>query len=121
LVAVAMILGLPGCSAGSVFDRVPESLGGLPSDAPARPEGPAQYPAVHDMPPPRDTKPLSEEDQVKLEKDLQATRDRQAAEAADEPPADTPAGKPATPAKKPAGKGKTGQKTGVNTGAKTNP
>lgn len=118
LLAATMVVGLAGCSAGPLVDKLPEAVGGLPANAPARPTNPYQYPAVHDMPPPRAAKPLSEEEQVKLEKELQATRDRQAAEVTDEP---QPEQKPAAPAKKPATGAKTGQKTGVNTGAKTNP
>lgn len=120
LLTAAMVLGLAGCSANPLADRLPEAAGGLPAGAPARPTTPYQYPAVHDMPPPRASKPLSEEDQVKLEKDLQATRDRQAAEANEEPPVQQSAA-PAKQAKKQPAGGKTGAKTGVNTGAKTNP
>jgi hypothetical protein len=68
---------LAGC-AESLVDKVPTELGGLPSGTPTRPTTPYQYPAVHDMPPPRSTTPLSEEDQFKLERELQALRDRQA-------------------------------------------
>lgn len=121
LMATGVMLGLVGCSAGPLIDKVPEAVGGLPANAPTRPANPYQYPAVHDMPPPRATKPLTEEEQVKLEKDLQVMRDRQAAEANEEQPAEAPA----APAKKPQAGGKTdqktGAKTGVNTGAKTNP
>lgn len=116
LLATGMILGLVGCSAGPLIDKVPEAVGGLPPGAPARPVTPYQYPAVHDMPPPRDSQPLSEEDQVKLEKELQAVRDRQAAQGSDGPAnqnASAPA-KKRTPAKN-------SQKTGADTGAKANP
>lgn len=120
----AMLVGLVGCSAGPLIgDRLPEAAGGLPAGAPARPTTPYQFPAVHDMPPPRDTKPLSDEDQAKLEKELQATRDRQAAQAGDDAAAQQD--QPAPDAKKPAAGAKakqnTGAKNGVNTGAKANP
>jgi hypothetical protein len=106
-------LALAGCTPGPIIDRVPEAVGGLPTGAPQRPESPYQFPAVHDMPAPRAAKPLSEEDQVKLEKDLEASRDRQAEEVTkgDEEPAPPKAAK-----KKPAA-----TKTGQNTGAKANP
>ena len=39
-----------------------------------------EYPAVHDMPPPRATPTMTEEQQVKLEKELTAVRDRQEAQ-----------------------------------------
>jgi hypothetical protein len=56
---------------------LPPSLGGLPADAPPRPDQPYQYPAVHDMPPPRSVKTLNDEELLKLEKDLNAARERQ--------------------------------------------
>jgi len=71
---------LSACSAGPLSDHLPESLGGLPAGTPARPVAPFQYPAVHDMPPDRPTTPMSEDEQVRLEKELQATRDRQEAQ-----------------------------------------
>jgi hypothetical protein len=74
---LALALGLCGCSASHGFDWLPEQLGGLPADAPARPKTPHEYPAVHDMPPPRAVKPLSDTDLLKLEKELQAVRARQ--------------------------------------------
>ena len=77
------------CSPGPMIDRLPDSMG-LPSAAPARPATPYQYPAVHDMPPARATKPMSEDEQVKLEKDLAKLRDRQA------PPAGGATGSPPT-------------------------
>jgi hypothetical protein len=53
---------------------------GVPAGAPARPATPYQYPAVHDMPPPRATAPMNDEEQFRLEKELQAVRDRQEAQ-----------------------------------------
>jgi len=126
LLAAAMLMGLAGCGGGALIgDRLPEVAGGLPAGAPARPATPYEFPAVHDMPPARDTKPLSDEDQLKLEKELLATRDRQEAVTTDEE-----AGEAAPPPKNPAAgsKGKqgrakqnTGAQNGVNTGVKTNP
>lgn len=78
-------LALAGCAPGAVIDRVPTEVGGLPAGTPARPAAAYQYPAVHDMPPPRSAAPLSEEEQVKLERDLAATRERQAREVAEDP------------------------------------
>jgi hypothetical protein len=64
--------------AQSIVDRIPGDLGGLPAGTPARPTTPFKdYPAVHDMPPPRSTTPLSEEEQYRLEKEMEAIRDRQ--------------------------------------------
>jgi hypothetical protein len=105
-------LALPGCAPGQVVDRVPESLGGLPANAPARPATPYQYPAVHDMPPARASQPMSEDELARTQQELRAVRDRQEAMADDRP---APAAK-----KKPAATN-SGQKPGGNTGAKTNP
>ncbi|HET9176312.1 MAG TPA: hypothetical protein VFN84_08135 [Pseudolabrys sp.] len=66
---------LSGCA--PIIDRLPSELGGLPAGAPARPQTPYEYPAVHDMPPNRASTPMTEEEQVRLEKELIAVRDRQ--------------------------------------------
>jgi hypothetical protein len=101
----ALGLTLAGCTAGPLSDRVsdkmPESLGGLPAGAPARPATPYQYPAVHDMPAPRAAPTLTEEERSKLEKELQTVRDRQLAQEGQGPA--KKAGKKAAPeTKKPA-------------------
>lgn len=119
---VVMAALLAGCAAGQIGDTLPNSLGGLPQGAPARPNAlNRQYPAVHDMPPARATDPLSETDQVKLEKELQAARDLQAAEAAKDaaPPAPPPPPPAPPPAAKPAVKKQTD--AAKTSGAKTNP
>jgi hypothetical protein len=67
---------LTGCAPGPVIDRLPSELG-LPAAAPARPETPYEYPAVHDMPPDRTSAPMTEDEQVRLEKELIKVRDRQ--------------------------------------------
>ncbi len=75
--ATAGLAALKGaCSPGAMIDRLPPDMG-LPADAPARPETPYSYPAVHDMPPNRASAPMTEEDQVKLEKELTNLRQRQ--------------------------------------------
>ena len=84
VVVLAVALVLAACSSSQSFEGMeglPPSLGGLPTDAPARPAKPYQYPAVHDMPPPRSVKTLSDEELRKVEKDLTAARDRQEKEA----------------------------------------
>lgn len=111
--AVLAALALAGCAPGPLIDHVPEAVGGLPPGAPQRPANPYQYPPVHDMPPARAATPLSEEDQVRLEKELAATRDRQTGEVAKGDPDQAPS---AGAKKKPAA-----AKTGQNTGAKPNP
>jgi hypothetical protein len=89
LPVLGLAVALCGCSSGALIDKLPGDMG-EPADAPARPDTPYVYPAVHDMPPPRETPAMTEEQQVKLEKDLEATRDRQetqekAAEAPEKP------------------------------------
>jgi hypothetical protein len=89
LFAAAGFLG--GCSAGStVADHFPTALGGLPEGTPQRSNTTSAYPAVHDMPPPRQTTVLTDAEQTKLESDLAAARNRaaeaaKAAAAADKP------------------------------------
>ena len=105
LLAAAM---LAGCAPGTTIDELPSGVG-LPAGTPSRPATSYQYPAVHDMPPDRAATPLSAEQQIKLEKDLQATRDRQAAKAG----VKVPASKPKSNAKD--------AKSGEKAGARTNP
>jgi hypothetical protein len=96
---------------GPLGDQLPQGLGGLPAGTPPPPATPYQYPAVHDMPPPRSTEPMTEEQQYRLEKELNALRERQeGAQAQDKKPAKKAAKKKPAPAQ-----------TGQNTGAKTNP
>jgi hypothetical protein len=100
---------LAGCSPGPIIDRLPGDMG-LPAAAPARPETPYDYPAVHDMPPDRASVPMTEEEQVKLEKELANARDRQEGRPA-------PEKKPPATAKKPPKDAESGQ----TAGAKANP
>ena len=107
--ALGLAAVLAGCTPGPIIDRLPSELG-LPAGAPARPETPYEYPAVHEMPPDRASSPMTEEEQVRLEKELINVRDRQE-------------GRPAAPkkaapaAKKPPKGGQNGQ----TDGAKANP
>ena len=43
---------------------------GLPAGAPERPAEPVPYPAVHDMPPPRNSTPLNLTEQEQMERDV---------------------------------------------------
>jgi len=52
---------------------------GLPAGAPERPAEPTAFPAVHDIPPPRNSVTLTNTEQQTLEDDLVAARDRQQA------------------------------------------
>ena len=60
---------------------------GLPGDAPQRPKEAAGYLPVHDLPPDRDEAALKPAEQAKIEAELRAARDRQAASAAAPNPA----------------------------------
>ena len=108
--AAGLATVLTGCAPGSMIDRIPGEIGGLPAGAPARPETPHEYPAVHDMPPNRASSPMTEEEQVRLEKELINVRDRQEGR-----PAATK--KAAPTAKKPP----KGAQNGQTDGAKANP
>jgi len=121
LVAGILGLSMTACWAGSVFESLPPSMGGLPADAPAAPKTPYEYPAVHDMPPPRADKPLSDDQQVEMEKELETARDRQLRRAAEDPEAaDAPPKKPAVTKKKPS-VGKKRPKAAAQAGVKTKP
>jgi hypothetical protein len=75
LIACASVL-VSGCSGSMIADHMPTVVGGLPEDTPARPATEAAYPAVHQMPPPRSTAPLNNDQQKQLEDDLVAARNR---------------------------------------------
>ncbi len=77
-ILVALALALSGCASGPMIDGMPSSMG-LPAEAPARPATAYEYPAVHDMPPARTIRTMTEEQQIKLEKELTAVRDQQEA------------------------------------------
>jgi hypothetical protein len=62
-----------GCT--SMFASLPGI--GEPDYVPPPPAVAPAYPAVHDMPPPRETKPLSEEERKELADELESIRDRQ--------------------------------------------
>jgi hypothetical protein len=82
ILAALLLAGLPlmaGCVASNLGDHMPTVAGGLPEGAPARPQTPQAYPAVHDLPPPRSETVLTAEEQKKVEEDLVAARNRAAA------------------------------------------
>ncbi len=82
LLAAALLLGalLPGCA--STLSSLPPELGGLPADTPARPAGEApDYPAVHDMPPPRQTTPMTPQQLKQTEAEMMRAREQQARQA----------------------------------------
>jgi hypothetical protein len=58
-------------------DLLPEALGGLPANAPHRPATPYATPNVYEVRPTRPVKPLTQDEQKKLEAELTALRERQ--------------------------------------------
>jgi hypothetical protein len=77
LAAAALATVLAACSTNSVIDSLPAAIG-EPTAAPVRPVADTyQYPAVHDMPPPRPDQLMTDEQEVKMEQDLANIRDRQ--------------------------------------------
>lgn len=81
LAILGVALALAGCSSTPVMERLPTELGGLPSGAPAASTTPYSYPAVHDTPPPRASAPLTDEQQLQMEKQLQEARKKQESQA----------------------------------------
>jgi len=82
VVAFAVAAALSGCS--SISQKFTDGMSqmpaiGLPAGTPERPAEPAAYPAVHDIPPPRNSVTLTSIEQQKMEDDLMAARDRQQA------------------------------------------
>lgn len=104
---------LVGCSSGALIDKLPGEMA-EPADAPARPVTPYVYPAVHDIPPPRATPTMSEDQQIKLEKDLSVARDRQETR-------EKAAAAPAPSAKKKQPAAQAGADADAQDGAKTKP
>jgi hypothetical protein len=80
LVLVGACAVLASCS--SVLSELPSAAGGLPAGTPERAASPPAYPAVHDMPPPRATAVLTEDEKKRLEAELAAMRAEQAKRAA---------------------------------------
>src|SRR5204862_7204727 len=70
-----MLLVVSGCT--STFDALPEKMGGLPESAPARPAETFAFPNVYQPRPTREAKPLSTDEQKKLESDLVTLREQQ--------------------------------------------
>lgn len=82
VVSGALLALLGGC-ASNLGQHLPESMGGLPAGAPAPSATAYGYPAVHDMPPDRAIKPLSDAEQTKIEGELRSAGERQEKDAAD--------------------------------------
>jgi hypothetical protein len=75
LFATALAVG--GCST-----TIADLPGALPADAPARPKEVGTYLPVHDLPPDRDEAAIKPAEQQRIQAELIAARDRQAASAA---------------------------------------
>jgi hypothetical protein len=116
-----LALSASPCLAQSVFGKLPESLGGLPADAPAVPKTPYQYPAVHDMPPPRNDKTLSDDQQLNLLNQLEDARDRQVRRADEERAADGETPKAPNVTKKKPSAAQKQPKPAAQAGVKANP
>jgi hypothetical protein len=67
----------PLASCSTMGGDIPTSMGGLPQDAPERPAAAPLYPAVHDMPPPRNSTVLTDEEKKRIEADLAVKRAQQ--------------------------------------------
>lgn len=94
--SLAASLALAACS--STFDALPEKMGGLPANAPARAAEPMAFPNVYEVRPTREAKPLTDDEQKKLESELATLREQQKQQA--NPPPPPPAKKAAAPARK---------------------
>jgi hypothetical protein len=68
--AILVLLGMAGCTS-QIADLAE------PADAPPRPAVDPAYPAVHDMPAARDTRPLTAAERQRLTDELSAARERQ--------------------------------------------
>ena len=80
LVPVIAAVGLAGC--GSISEKFRDTAAvlpgvGLPADVPERPAQPVAFPAVHDIPPPRNSVTLTNTEQDQMERELVKARDEQ--------------------------------------------
>jgi hypothetical protein len=74
---VAALLSLCACSGGAMLGQLPEKMGGLPASAPERQAETMPYPNVYEPRPVRQSKPLTDDEQKKLESELSNLRDSQ--------------------------------------------
>jgi len=96
--ALALTCVLAAC--GATIGSLPEKLGGLPESAPQRPAETMPFPNVYEPRPKREAKPLSDDEQKKLESELATLRESQKQRADPSPPPPPPAQKIAAPVKK---------------------
>src|SRR5215813_13358555 len=82
LLALAVVFAATLTRAGCTSQIADLPLVGTPSDAPARPKEPGSYLPVNDLPPNRDEAAMDVNQRAKIQAELTAARDRQAAAAA---------------------------------------
>src|SRR5882672_1236880 len=75
--AALLCAGVALCGCSSQIADIP--LVGTPSDAPARPKEPGAYLPVNDLPPSRDEAAMDQATRTKIQSELIAARERQAA------------------------------------------
>jgi len=80
VVPLIAAIGLAGC--GSISEKFRDTAAalpgvGLPAGAPERTAQPVAFPAVHDVPPPRNSVTLTNTEQAQMERELVSARDEQ--------------------------------------------
>ena len=80
VVLLVAAVGLAGCA--SISEKFRDTAAalpgvGLPADAPERTAQPVAFPAVHDIPPPRNSVTLTNTEQDQMERELVTARDQQ--------------------------------------------
>ena len=80
VVLLVAAVGLAGCA--SISEKFRDTAAalpgvGLPADAPERTAQPVAFPAVHDIPPPRNSVTLTNTEQDQMERELVKARDEQ--------------------------------------------
>jgi hypothetical protein len=82
LLLLGLMLALAGAgplaSCSTMGGEIPTAVGGLPEGTPERPQTAPAYPAVHDMPPARNSTVLTEEEKKRVEAELAVMRAEQA-------------------------------------------
>ena len=85
---------------------IPPAAGGLPTNAPARPAGDPEYPAVNAMPQRREALPLTDDEVKRTQAEMTTLRQQQEQRAAETEPKPAAAPKKKDAAAKPAKKTK---------------
>jgi hypothetical protein len=85
LICVAAVLAMSAPALTGCSSQLADMHSLEPADATARPREPGAYLPVNDLPQERDQPTISPEERAKIEKELTAARDRQAAATARDP------------------------------------